>query len=161
MKDRDRTLAQTTCGFLLAVALATTAQTTEAGMIEARRLESAYPFADTVQKLRSTLEDKGFTIFAVIDQREAARSVGLDMPPTTLLVYGNPRGGTPLMIAAPDFGLELPLKVLVREETGGKVLVVYNPASSLEGRHGLPAGLAAKLAGAEPLVAAAVGVNSN
>ena len=68
------------------------------------------------------------------------------MPPTTLLVYGNPKGGTPLMLAAPDFGIELPLKLLVREETGGKVLVVYTPAAALEGRHGLPAGLATRLA---------------
>jgi uncharacterized protein (DUF302 family) len=130
-------------------------------MTEAKRLESAYPFTDTVQKLRAALEGKGFTIFAVIDQREAAKSVGLDMPQTTLLVYGNPKGGTPLMIAAPDFGLELPLKVLVREATGGQVLVVYAPASSLEGRHGLPAGLAGKLAGAESVIAAAVGAKSN
>ena len=130
-------------------------------MTETRRLESAYPFAETLKKLRSTLEGKGFTIFALIDQREAARSVGLDMPPTTLLVYGNPKGGTPLMIAAPDFGIELPLKLLVREETGGKVLVIYTPAAALEGRHGLPTGLATKLAGAEPLIAAAVGAPPN
>jgi uncharacterized protein (DUF302 family) len=133
----------------------------EAGMNETKRLESAYPFADTVQKLRAALEGKGLTIFAAIDQREAARSVGLDMPPTTLLVYGNPKGGTPLMLAAPDFGLELPLKLLVREDVGGKVFVVYTPASSLEGRHGLPAGLAGKLAGAEPLIAAAVGATAD
>jgi uncharacterized protein (DUF302 family) len=146
---------------MLAAALATSARATETGMTEVRRLESAYPFADTVRRLRAALEDKGFTIFAAIDQREAARSVGLDMPPTTLLVYGNPKGGTPLMAAAPDFGIELPLKVLVREEAGGKVLVVYNPASTLEGRHGLPAGLAARLAGAEPIIAAAVGARTD
>ncbi|TDH63836.1 DUF302 domain-containing protein [Dankookia rubra] len=150
------------CGVMLAVAApATNALAMEAGMTETKRLESAYPFADTLQKLRSALEGRGFTIFAAIDQREAARSAGLEMPPTTLLVYGNPKGGTPLMIAAPDFGLELPLKLLVREEAGGKVLVVYTPASSLEGRHGLPAGLAARLAGAEPLIADAVGATSN
>ncbi|WP_200305207.1 DUF302 domain-containing protein [Paracraurococcus ruber] len=126
-------------------------------MVPVKRLQSAYPFADTLQKLRSALEGKGFTIFAVIDQREAARSAGLDMPPTTLVIYGNPMGGTPLMLAAPDFGIELPLKLLVREEAGGRVLVVYTPAQALEGRHGLPAGLATKLAGAEPLMVAAIG----
>ncbi|MBL6076957.1 DUF302 domain-containing protein [Belnapia sp. T18] len=78
------------------------------------------------------------------------------MPPTTLLVYGNPRGGTPLMLAAPDFALEPPLKVLVREEAGGKALVVYTPAEALGGRHGLPAGMAGKLVGAEALLATAV-----
>jgi len=150
-----------TYGFVLATMWNATATAREAAMSEVTRLESAFAFTDTVQKLRSALEGKGFTIFAAIDQREAARSVSLDMPPTTLLVYGNPKGGTPLMLAAPDFGLELPLKILVREEAGGKVLVVYTPASALGGRHGLPAGLAARLAGAEPLIAAAVGAASN
>ena len=123
----------------------------EVGMSDARRLQSSYPFRETVERLRLALESKGFT----------AKSVGLDMPPTTLLIYGNPKGGTPLMLAAPDFALELPLKVLVREEAGSQVLVVYIPASTLEGRHGLPAGLAGKLAGAEPIIAAALGVKAN
>ena len=149
------------CGIALAAAWITATPAAEAGMNETRRLESAHPFAATLQALRAALEGKGFTIFAVIDQREAARSVGLDMPPTTLLLYGNPRGGTPLMLAAPDFGIELPLKLLVREEAGGKVLVVYTPATALEGRHDLPGGLAAKLAGAEPLIAAAIGAAPN
>ncbi|GLS45912.1 DUF302 domain-containing protein [Methylobacterium brachythecii] len=125
-------------------------------MAETTKLESAYSFAETLQRLRSALEGKGFTIFAAIDQREAARSVGLGMPPTTLLVYGNPKGGTPLMLAAPDFGLELPLKLLVREGPDGKTLVVYTPAAALEGKHGLPAGLAGKLGAAEPLIDATV-----
>src|SRR4051794_19374842 len=144
-------------GFVLAASAATKTLAMEAGMTEIRRLESAHPFADTVRKLRAALEGKGFTIFATIDQREAAMSAGLDLPPTTLLLYGNPKGGTPLMIAAPDFGIELPLKLLVREEAGGAVLVVYVPAASLEGRHGLPAGLATRLAGAELLIAEAIG----
>ena len=79
------------------------------------------------------------------------------MPPTTLLIYGNPKGGTPLMLAAPDFAIELPLRVLVREDAKGKVFVVFNPASSLEGRHGLPAGMAARLAASEGLIASAIG----
>ena len=162
MKDSGRVLRRAVMhGSVLTLALARTALAKETGVMETTRLDSAYAFADTVQRLRSALEGKGFTIFAVIDQREAAKSVGLDMPPTTLLVYGNPKGGTPLMIAAPDFGIELPLKLLVREETGGRVLVVYTPARSLEGRHGLPDGFAAKLAGAEPLIAATVGAAAN
>jgi uncharacterized protein (DUF302 family) len=143
-------------GFLLASALIASAVAAEAGMSDIKRLDSAYSFAETVQRLRGKLEEHGFTIFATIDQREAARSVGLDMPPTTLLVYGNPRGGTPLMLAAPDVALELPLKILVRQEAGGQVLIVYTPAAALEGRYGLPAGMAGKLAGAETLLAAAV-----
>jgi uncharacterized protein (DUF302 family) len=127
-------------------------------MTDATKLKSAYPFAETVQRLRSALEDNGFTIFAVIDQREAAKSVGLEMPWTTLIVYGNPEGGTPLMLTAPDFSIELPLKVLVREDISGQVFVVYNPASSLEGKHGLPAGLSERLAGAELIISAATSV---
>ncbi len=123
---------------------------------EAVKRESAYSFSDTLAILRSTLESKGFTIFAMIDHRAAARSVGLDMPPTTVLIYGNPKGGTPLMIAAPDFALELPLRVLVREGEQGKTYVTLNPSTTLEGKHGLPAGMAEKLAPAEKLIASAI-----
>ncbi|MGA0598240.1 DUF302 domain-containing protein [Enterovirga sp. CN4-39] len=126
-------------------------------MAEIVKLVSGYSFPETVQRLKSALEAKGFRIFTVIDQREAARSVGLDMPPTTLIIYGNPKGGTPLMVAAPDFAIELPLKLLVREDPDGKATVIYTPAASLDGRHGLPKGLAERLGAAEPLIAAAVG----
>lgn len=120
------------------------------------RVESAYSHAETLARLRTTLEGAGFRIFATIDHRAAALSVGLDMPPATVLVYGNPKGGTALMLAAPDFALELPLRVLVREGEGGAVTVTYNPSATLEGRHGLPAGMAARLAPAETLIANAV-----
>jgi uncharacterized protein (DUF302 family) len=125
---------------------------------EAVKLHSAYSFNDTLARLRSTLESSGFTIFATIDHRAAAQSVGLDMPPTTVLIYGNPRGGTPLMIAAPDFALELPLRALVREGEQGKTFVTLNPSTSLEGRHGLPVGMAEKLALSEKLIASAITV---
>jgi uncharacterized protein (DUF302 family) len=128
----------------------------EAPMDEPTKLRSAYPFGETVQKLRSILQSNGFTVFAVIDQREAAKSAGLDMPPTTQIIYGNPKGGTPMMLAAPDFAIELPLRVLVREDAPGKALVLFNAAISLEGRHGLPAGMASRLAGGEAIIAAAV-----
>lgn len=120
------------------------------------RLESAYSFPDTLARLRTTLEGKGFRIFAAIDHRAAALSVGLDMPATTVLIYGNPKGGTSLMRAAPDFALELPLRVLVREGEDGKVHVTYTPSTMLEGRHGLPAGMAGRLAPAETLIANAI-----
>jgi uncharacterized protein (DUF302 family) len=120
------------------------------------QIESRYSFADTVARLRSAIESKGLRIFAVIDHRAAAESVGLAMPPTTVLIYGNPTAGTPLMIAAPDFALELPLRVLVREDELRKVYVTYNPSTTLEGKHGLPAGMAAKLAAAEKLIVNAI-----
>jgi uncharacterized protein (DUF302 family) len=116
------------------------------------KLESPYSFSDTVANLRAALESHGFTVMAVIDHRAAAAEVGLAMPPTTVLVYGNPKGGTPLMLAAPDFALELPLRVLVRADDAGKTYVVFNPAGTLEGRHGLPAGMAARLAPAESVI---------
>lgn len=86
------------------------------------RLESRYTFDQTLDRVRSILTGHGFIAFAEIDQLAAARSVGLEMPPTVALIYGNPRGGTPLMVAAPDFAVELPLKVVVREGAGGAVV---------------------------------------
>jgi uncharacterized protein (DUF302 family) len=123
---------------------------------DAVRLESPYSFPDTLTRLRSTLESKGFRIFATIDQRAAARSVGLDLPPTTVVIYGNPKEGTPLMLIAPDLALELPLRVLVREDQQGRVYVTYNPSTTLEGKHGLPGGMAERLASAETVIADAL-----
>ena len=120
------------------------------------RIESTYSFADTLVRLRSALEGKGLRIFAVIDHRAAAESVGLTMPPTIVLIYGNPKGGTPLMLSAPDFALELPLRVLVREGPEGKAYVTYNESTTLDGKHNLPAGMAEKLALAEALIADAI-----
>jgi uncharacterized protein (DUF302 family) len=116
------------------------------------KIQSKFSFTDTLTNLKAVLEGHGFTIFAVIDHQAAARSVGLEMPPTTVLIYGNPEGGTPLMIAAPDFALELPLRVLVREETG-KTYVTLNSSDSLEGKHDLPPGMATRFAPAEKLIA--------
>jgi uncharacterized protein (DUF302 family) len=73
-----------------------------------------------------------------------------------VLIYGNPKGGTPLMLAAPDFALELPLRLLVREGEHRKVYVTYNPSANLEGKHGLPTGMAEKLAPAERIITNAV-----
>ena len=132
--------------------------TTHATLAEdsSMHFESTYSFADTIDNIESALKDKSMTVFAVIDHRAAAQSVGLDMPPTTVLIYGNPKAGTPLMVAAPDFALELPLRVLIREDSQGKVHVTLNSAASLEGKHNLPAGMAETLMPAEKLIEAAV-----
>lgn len=122
------------------------------------KLRSPYSFADTLARLHSTLAAKGMTVFATIDHASGARAVGLEMPPTTVLIYGNPKAGTPLMQAAPDFALELPLRVLVREDTAGHTWLVYDAAAVLEGRHELPAGMAERLAPAEQVLAAAIQV---
>ncbi|MBL6081986.1 DUF302 domain-containing protein [Belnapia sp. T18] len=126
-------------------------------MDDALRLRSSLAFTETLARLRAALEGRGFRIFAEIDHRAAAAEVGIEMPPTTVILYGNPRGGTPLMLAAPDFALELPLRVLVRQDADGTTRVTLNAASTLEGRHGLPGGIAGRLAPAEQVIADALG----
>jgi uncharacterized protein (DUF302 family) len=123
------------------------------GLVEHR---SPYAFADTLARLRTALEHGGFRIFAEIDHCEAAHSVGLEMRPTTVLIYGNPRGGTPLMVAMPDFALELPLRLLIRENEAGDTLVIHRASAAFEQREGLSPALAEKLAPAEHLIARAL-----
>ncbi|WP_340117879.1 DUF302 domain-containing protein [Pelagibius sp. 7325] len=140
---------------LIAVAGATTISQALAKSLskeDSVKLKSAYPYAETLERLRAALKDAGFTIFAEIDHSAAAHSVGLEMPPTVVVIYGNPRGGTPLMLAAPDFALELPLRVLVREAGAGACYVTFNRSEGLEEKHGLPAGMTARLAPAEAIL---------
>ena len=80
---------------------------------------SAHSVDATVEKLQAMLQSKGVTLFAVIDHSGEAQKVGLAMPPTKLLVFGNPKGGTPLMLASPSIAIDLPLKILVAEGAGG------------------------------------------
>jgi len=138
------------------LALAASEAKGEAAMDGVIRLRSASAFAATLERLRAALAARGYRIFAEIDHRAAAAAAGLEMPPATVLIYGNPRGGTPLMLAAPDFALELPLRVLVRQDADGSTRVTLNAAGALEGRHGLPAGMAARLAPAEQVIAEAI-----
>ncbi len=97
---------------------------------------SRYPFLQTVEMLSGAIAAAGNTIFATIDQAAAARSAGLSLRPTTLIVFGNPKGGTPLMDAAPLVALELPLKLLVWEDDRG-VHVAYTPMSEIAKRYGV------------------------
>jgi uncharacterized protein (DUF302 family) len=150
------TIGQVVVG-LIAVSLIGWTSVFQSALAEdAVRLESDFGFDETIARLRAALEGEGFAIMAVIDHQAGAKSVGLTMPPTTVLIYGNPKGGTPLMLAAPDFALELPLRVLVREGDAGKTYVVFNSAESMEGKHGLAAGMAARLAPAESIIRDAV-----
>jgi uncharacterized protein (DUF302 family) len=130
--------------------------TTAAQPTHTMKLASPYSYADTLTRLRTTLTARGMTIFATIDHQAGASAAGLAMQPATVVVFGNPKGGTPLMQAAPDFALELPLKVLVREDEAGKTWLVYEPVAHLEGRHGLPAGMTERLAPAEKLLESVV-----
>jgi uncharacterized protein (DUF302 family) len=100
----------------------------------------------TVDKLKSILQSKGITLFIVIDHSGEAAKVGMKMPPTKLLIFGNPKGGTPLMLAAPSIALDLPLKILVWEDSQGKVWLSYNSPEYLKERHGLPQDLVQNIA---------------
>jgi uncharacterized protein (DUF302 family) len=109
----------------------------------------------TVEKLKGILQSKGVTLFALVDHSGEAEKVGLKMPPTKLLIFGNPKGGTPLMIAAPSIAIDLPLKILIWEDAQGKVWVTYNTTAYLQERHGLPAELLPNIAVVEILAAKA------
>jgi uncharacterized protein (DUF302 family) len=97
---------------------------------------SRYPHSETVARLSKAIADAGNTIFATIDQAQAAMTVGLTLRPTTLIVFGNPKGGTPLMDAFPLVALELPLKLVVWDEDG-TVSVAYVPMSEIAARYGV------------------------
>jgi len=109
----------------------------------------------TVEKLKGILDAKGITLFAFVDHSGEAEKVGLKMRPTKLLIFGNPKGGTPLMIASPSIAIDLPLKILVAEDEAGKVWVSYNAPVYLRGRHRVPPELAPNIAVVEALAAAA------
>jgi uncharacterized protein (DUF302 family) len=97
---------------------------------------SRYSYSETCERLIAAIADSGSTLFGRIDQQAAARAAGLDLRPTTLLIFGNPRGGTPLMDAWPLAALDLPLKLLVWEEDA-KVSVAYVPVRIIAGRYGV------------------------
>jgi uncharacterized protein (DUF302 family) len=96
---------------------------------------------ETVEILRSILQAKGVTLFALVDHSGEAAKVGMKMPPTKLLIFGSPKAGTPLMLAAPSLAIDLPLKILVWEDQQGDAWVSYNSPAYLEERHRVPAEL--------------------
>ncbi|HUL42412.1 MAG TPA: DUF302 domain-containing protein [Burkholderiales bacterium] len=98
---------------------------------------SNHSVVETSDRLESMLRAKGMKIFARIDQAAEAHAVGLTMRPTVLLIFGDPKGGTPLMNRYPSIAIDLPLKALVSEMAEGKVLISYNSPEFLQQRHGL------------------------
>jgi uncharacterized protein (DUF302 family) len=114
----------------------------------------------TVQKLEKLLQAKGVKLFTLVDHSGEAEKAGMQMRPTKLLIFGNPKAGTPLMIASPSIAIDLPLKVLVWEDDGGKVWISYNSPSYLQARHGLPQELVKNIAVVEGLAGNAAGASS-
>jgi uncharacterized protein (DUF302 family) len=110
---------------------------------------------ETVERLKAILQAKGVTLFALVDHSGEAAKVGMKMRPTKLLIFGNPKAGTPLMLAAPSSAIDLPLKILVWEEGAGKVWISYNSPQYVQRRHGLPQELLVNIAVVEALVAEA------
>lgn len=120
------------------------------------QVASHYSVDDTVQRLQAVFAAKGLQVFALVDHSGEAEKVGLKMRPTKVLIFGSPKAGTPLMVAAPSLAIDLPLKALVAEDAAGKVSVTYNDPEYLRERHGVPAELIKNLVGAGALIAKAV-----
>jgi uncharacterized protein (DUF302 family) len=120
-----------------------TAPTDDNGIVN---LPATRPVDQTVARIEALLREKGVKLFAIIDHSGEAESVGLKMRPTRLLIFGNPKAGTPLMQAAPSIALDLPLKLLVWEDPGGQVWISYNSPAWLQRRHSLPDNLLANIA---------------
>jgi uncharacterized protein (DUF302 family) len=117
---------------------------------------SAVPFGPTVDRLEKAITSAGMTLFARLDHAAGARDVGLEMPPTQVLIYGNARGGTPIMLAAPDVALDLPLRVLVREDPDGRAVVSFHPIAPMLERAGVPDALTTRLEPAQRLLVEAI-----
>jgi uncharacterized protein (DUF302 family) len=110
---------------------------------------------ETADKLKGILQAKGVMLFALVDHSGEAEKAGLKMPPTKLLIFGNPKAGTPLMLASPSAAIDLPLKILIAEGADGKVSVSYDDPIYLKDRHNLPDNLLQNIAVVETLAAKA------
>lgn len=112
---------------------------------------------ETVERLKGMLQAKGVKLFALVDHSGEAERVGMKMRPTKLLIFGNPQGGTPVMLAAPSIAIDLPLKILIWEDADGKVWVSYNSPAYLQKRHGVPQELLQNITVVETLATKAAG----
>lgn len=120
-------------------------------------LSSPYSAAETIRRLEALLQAQGLTIFCRIDHSGEAEKAGLQMPPAQVIIFGSPKGGTPVMIAAPSVAIDLPLKALIWEDADGRVWVSYNSPEYLQQRHNIPNQLLKNIAGIGPLLQKAVG----
>jgi uncharacterized protein (DUF302 family) len=175
----DRPVATTLAGIAMAISLLSFRSPANAGPIESTEtsmtgaqtaggaagpvtgsngiasIPSNHSVDETVARLTGLLQAKGVTLFALVDHSGEAGKAGLSMPPTKLLIFGSPRSGTPLMLAAPSIAIDLPLKVLVAQDAAGKVTVSYNSPAYLQQRHGLPPDLLQNIAVVQVLAAKA------
>jgi uncharacterized protein (DUF302 family) len=117
---------------------------------------SAFSFEETLNRLEAAINQAGLTLFHRKDHQAGAREAGLDMPSATVLAYGNPKGGTPVMLAAPLAALDLPLRVLVRTRDDGKTSIAFHPIAAVLRGAGVPEVLATKLEPAQRILVAAV-----
>lgn len=127
---------------------------TGSGIVE---IAGRHSVDETVEKLKSILEAKGVKLFALVNHSGEAIKAGFQMPPTRLLIFGSPKAGTPLMLASPLAAIDLPLKILIREDEGGQTRIAYNDPEYLRERHGLAAELLGNIAVVATLAAQAAG----
>src|SRR5438132_2768029 len=116
---------------------------------------SRHSVDDTVTRLKALLGAKHITVFALVDHSGEAARAGLSMPPTKLLIVGNPKAGTPLMVAAPSCAIDLPIKILVAQDVHGETWLSYNTGQYLGERHGIPRELLGNVTGIETIIAEA------
>lgn len=145
---RNFWLATVYLGLALSVAVAANSN----GIVN---VPSNHSVEETVERLKAILQSKGITLFAVTDHSGEAEKAGMQMRPTKLLIFGNPKAGTPPMLAAPSIAIDLPLKILVWEDGQGKVWLSYNSPEYLKQRHDLPQSLVQNIAVAGLLAAEA------
>ncbi len=117
---------------------------------------SKYSVPETIERLKNILASKGIKVFALVDHSGEAEKAGLKMPPTQLLIFGNPKGGTPAMLAAPLLAIDLPLKALAWQDANGQVHLSYNDPAYLQHRFGLSDEVMKPLAGIGALIEQAV-----
>jgi uncharacterized protein (DUF302 family) len=117
---------------------------------------SGLSFSETLDRLLAAIEGAGMHVFARIDHAAAAKAIGLSMPAATVLLYGNPKVGTPLMLAAPAVALDLPPRVLVREDADGQTFIGFHPVVQMLLKAGVPEPLAVRLAPAQQVLVEAL-----
>ena len=135
--------------FDLLILAAEVINSTVTGLVD---IPSVHSVDETVVQLKRILEEKDIALFALVDHSGEAAKAGIKMLPTKLLIFGNPKAGTPLMLASPSIAIDLPLKILIWEDVSGKVWLTYNSPAYLQERHRVPSNLIANIAVIEPLV---------